>query len=141
VQDYIRQSVVSVLAAALTVSGQYLQRALDWFRSEPLTPFHFRTTEQVVARGEIDGVIPLFRSNADAAARAAFACAVWLTVAKRMNGALKDAPVVWPCNQKTTILRSPVAPSRQRKSASHTRQTRLLKTGSAPPLLTVACEI
>lgn len=53
---------LSVIKAAHDVSGGDLQKALRWFRTEPLAPFDQKTAQQLVAAGQGNDVIRLIDS-------------------------------------------------------------------------------
>jgi hypothetical protein len=58
VQEHIRQNV-RVLKAVYDINGQDMEKALVWFKNEPLREFDYKTPETVVAEGRADDVIKL----------------------------------------------------------------------------------
>lgn len=58
VQDHIRQNI-RVLKAVYDLNGGDLQKALVWFKNEPIREFDYKTPEMVVADGRADDVIKL----------------------------------------------------------------------------------
>lgn len=58
VQDHIRQNI-RVLKAVYDLNGGDLQKALVWFKNEPIREFDYKTPEMVVAEGRADDVIKL----------------------------------------------------------------------------------
>jgi len=58
VQDHIRQNV-RVLRAVYDLNGGDMDRALVWFKNEPIREFDYKTPEMVVAEGRADAVIKL----------------------------------------------------------------------------------
>lgn len=58
VQEHIRQNI-RVLKAVYDLNGGDLQKALVWFKNEPIREFDYRTAETVVAEGRADDVITL----------------------------------------------------------------------------------
>jgi hypothetical protein len=58
VQEHIRQNV-RVLKAVFDLNGGDVQKALVWFKNEPLREFEYKTAEAVVAEGRADDVIKL----------------------------------------------------------------------------------
>jgi hypothetical protein len=61
IQSHLRENL-RVIRAAYDVSGDDLPKALDWFRTEQLSPFGQKTAEQAVAAGRADDVIRLIGS-------------------------------------------------------------------------------
>lgn len=61
VQQHIRLNI-RVLAAALATAGGDVQRAIFWYKNEPLPPFEYKTAETLVAEGRADDVIGLLDS-------------------------------------------------------------------------------
>ena len=55
VQRFLREAV-RVIRAAADLSGD-LERALFWYRNEPLQPFGYRTAEQLVSDGRSEDVL------------------------------------------------------------------------------------
>lgn len=58
VQEHIRQNL-RVLKAVFDINGGDLEKALVWFKNEPIREFDYRTPEAVVADGRADDVIKL----------------------------------------------------------------------------------
>lgn len=58
VQDHIRQNI-RVLKAVYDLNGGDIQKALVWFKNEPIREFDYKTPEMVVADGRADDVIKL----------------------------------------------------------------------------------
>lgn len=58
VQNHIRQNI-RVLKAVFDLNGGDLQKALVWFKNEPIREFDYKTPEMVVAEGRADDVIKL----------------------------------------------------------------------------------
>lgn len=58
VQEHIRQNM-RVIKAAYDLNGGEIQKALVWFKNEPLREFDYKTPEMVVAEGRADAVIKL----------------------------------------------------------------------------------
>lgn len=67
VQDYLRKNL-RVLNSAYNASGQDAAKAMHWFRNEPLSPFGYKTAEQLVSEGRADDVLSLIESYATGAA-------------------------------------------------------------------------
>jgi hypothetical protein len=61
VQQHIRVNL-RVLAAALATAGGDVQRAIFWYKNEPLAPFEYKTAEALVAEGRSDDVVGLLES-------------------------------------------------------------------------------
>lgn len=61
VQQHIRVNL-RVLAAALATAGGDVQRAIFWYKNEPLAPFEYKTAESLVAEGRSDDVVGLLES-------------------------------------------------------------------------------
>ena len=61
VQQHIRLNI-RVLAAALAITGGDVQRAIFWYKNEPLAPFEYKTAETLVAEGRSDDVVGLLES-------------------------------------------------------------------------------
>jgi hypothetical protein len=59
-QYHMRQAL-RVLAAGREVSGD-LERAITWYRNEPLSPFDYKTAEQLVSENRTDDVIRFLKS-------------------------------------------------------------------------------
>lgn len=57
VQKPIREAM-RVMAAMFDVTGD-LQQTIYWFRNEPLPEFGYKTAEEVVADGNVEGVLRL----------------------------------------------------------------------------------
>ena len=55
VQSYLREAV-RVIRAATDLSGD-VDRAIFWYRNEPLPPFAYKTAEHLVSEGSSDDVI------------------------------------------------------------------------------------
>jgi hypothetical protein len=55
VQDYLRESL-RVIKAATDVSGD-VNKALFWYRNEPLSAFGFKTAETLVSAGRTEAVL------------------------------------------------------------------------------------
>ena len=55
VQDYLRESL-RVIKAATDVSGD-VNKALFWYRNEPLSAFGFKTAETLVSAGRTEDVL------------------------------------------------------------------------------------
>ena len=55
VQDYLRESL-RVIKAATEVSGD-INKALFWYRNEPLSAFGFKTAETLVSAGRTEAVL------------------------------------------------------------------------------------
>jgi hypothetical protein len=55
VQDYLRESL-RVIKAATDVSGD-VNKALFWYRNEPLSAFRFKTAETLVSEGRTEAVL------------------------------------------------------------------------------------
>ena len=62
VQRFLREAI-RVLRAASDVSGD-VERALFWYRNEPLPVFGYKTAEQLVSDGRADDVVIPLRSAA-----------------------------------------------------------------------------
>lgn len=58
VQDHIRQNI-RVLKAVYDLNGGDIEKALVWFKNEPIREFDYKTPEMVVAEGRADDVIKL----------------------------------------------------------------------------------
>ncbi|MDB5731206.1 MAG: hypothetical protein JWQ03_1101, partial [Variovorax sp.] len=58
VQAHIRDNV-RVLRAAYDQTGADMQKALVWFKNEPIREFDYKTPETLVAEGRADDVIKL----------------------------------------------------------------------------------
>ena len=58
VQEHIRQNI-RVLKAVYDLNGGDMQKALAWFKNEPIREFDYKTAETVVAEGRADDVIKL----------------------------------------------------------------------------------
>lgn len=54
-QEYM-QAAVRVIHAATTVSGD-TNKALYWYRNQPLQPFGFKTAAELVSDGKTEGVL------------------------------------------------------------------------------------
>lgn len=61
VQKHLRENV-KVIKAAFDASGGDLAKSIHWFRNEPLSPFGYRTAEELVADGRAQDVIRLIQS-------------------------------------------------------------------------------
>ncbi|MEO5738641.1 MAG: DUF2384 domain-containing protein [Variovorax sp.] len=61
VQGHIRVNL-RVLSAAMATAGGDLERAIFWYKNEPLAPFAYKTAEALVAEGRADDVISLLES-------------------------------------------------------------------------------
>lgn len=61
VQQHIRLNL-RVLVAALATAGGDVQRAIFWYKNEPLAPFEYKTAETLVAEGRSDDVVGLLES-------------------------------------------------------------------------------
>lgn len=55
VQRFLRETV-RVIRAATDLSGD-VEKALFWYRNEPLQPFEYKTAEQLVSEGRTDGLL------------------------------------------------------------------------------------
>jgi len=55
VQRFLRE-VLRVIRASADLSGD-IERALFWYRNEPLQPFEYKTAEQLVSAGRTDDVL------------------------------------------------------------------------------------
>ena len=55
VQRFLRE-VLRVIRAAADLSGD-IERALFWYRNEPLQPFEYKTAEQLVSAGRTDDLL------------------------------------------------------------------------------------
>lgn len=55
VQRFLRE-VLRVIRAAADLSGD-IERALFWYRNEPLQPFEYKTAEQLVGDGRTDDLL------------------------------------------------------------------------------------
>ncbi len=55
VQRFLRE-VLRVIRAAADLSGG-IERALFWYRNEPLQPFEYKTAEQLVSEGRTDDLL------------------------------------------------------------------------------------
>jgi len=55
VQRYLRE-VLRVIRAAADLSGD-IERALFWYRNEPLQPFEYQTAEQLVSDGRTHALL------------------------------------------------------------------------------------
>jgi hypothetical protein len=58
VQEHIRQNI-RVLKAVYDINGGDIQKALLWFKNEPIREFDYKTAEIAVAEGRADDVIKL----------------------------------------------------------------------------------
>ena len=58
VQAHIRDNV-RVLRAAYDLTGRDMQKALVWFKNEPIREFDYKTPETVVVEGRANDVIKL----------------------------------------------------------------------------------
>jgi hypothetical protein len=66
VQDYLRESL-RIIKAATDLSGD-VNKALFWYRNEPLSAFGFKTAETLVSEGRTEAVLKYVMSiEADAA--------------------------------------------------------------------------
>ena len=55
VQRFLRE-VLRVIRAAADLSGD-IERALFWYRNEPLPPFEYKTAERLVSEGRTDDLL------------------------------------------------------------------------------------
>ena len=55
VQDVLREAL-SVIKSATDLTGD-LDKALFWYRAEPLSAFGYKTAEQLVSEGRTDDVL------------------------------------------------------------------------------------
>ncbi|MFJ1214924.1 DUF2384 domain-containing protein [Burkholderia pyrrocinia] len=55
VQKYLREAL-RIIRAATDISGD-VQRALYWYRNEPLRIFDYQTAEQLVSEGRVDDLL------------------------------------------------------------------------------------
>lgn len=60
VQRFLREAV-RVIRAAVDLSGD-VNRALFWYRNEPLQPFGYKTAEQLVSEGRTDDLLRYIES-------------------------------------------------------------------------------
>jgi hypothetical protein len=60
VQRFLREAV-RVIRAAVDLSGD-VNRALFWYRNEPLQPFGYKTAEQLVSEGRADDLLRYIES-------------------------------------------------------------------------------
>ena len=60
IQRYLRQAL-RVLRAAFNLSGD-IQKAMSWYRNEPLSPFDYKTAEQLVSEDRTDDVVSYVES-------------------------------------------------------------------------------
>ncbi len=58
VQEHIRQNI-RVLKAVYDLNGGDVQKAIVWYKNEPIREFEYKTAETVVAEGRADDVIKL----------------------------------------------------------------------------------
>lgn len=58
VQEHIRQNI-RVLKAVYDLNGGDVQKALLWFKNEPIREFGYKTPETLVADGRADDVLKL----------------------------------------------------------------------------------
>jgi len=56
VQRFLRDAL-RVIKASADLAGGDLERALFWYRNEPLAPFGYKTAEQLVAAGRTEDVL------------------------------------------------------------------------------------
>ena len=56
VQRFLRDAL-RVIKAGSDVAGGDLERALFWYRNQPLAPFGYKTAEQLVATGRTEDVL------------------------------------------------------------------------------------
>ena len=59
-QRYLRESL-RVIRAGTDVSGD-VNRAIFWYRNDPLPPFYYKTAEQLVSEGRSDDIIRYLES-------------------------------------------------------------------------------
>ena len=57
----LQEPAVRVLAAALSLADS-LDRTLEWFRSQPIRDFDYKTPEILVSEGKADAVIRYIES-------------------------------------------------------------------------------
>ena len=60
VQDFLRQAL-RVIKAATDLNGD-LNKALFWYRNEPLSVFGYKTPERLVSEGRTDDLLPYMAS-------------------------------------------------------------------------------
>ena len=60
VQDFLRQAL-RVIKAATDLNGD-LNKALFWYRNEPLAVFGYKTPERLVSEGRTDDLLPYMAS-------------------------------------------------------------------------------
>ena len=60
VQEFLREAL-RVIKAATDLTGE-LNRALFWYRTEPLSTFEYKTAERLVSEGRTDDVLRYVRS-------------------------------------------------------------------------------
>lgn len=58
VQEHIRQNI-RVIKAVYDLNGGDIQKAIVWFKNEPLREFDYKTAEMMVSEGRTDSVIKL----------------------------------------------------------------------------------
>jgi hypothetical protein len=60
VQDFLREAL-RVIKAATDLNGD-LNKALFWYRNEPLSVFGYKTAERLVSEGRTDDLLPYMAS-------------------------------------------------------------------------------